>query len=131
MDIRCTNCGNTDFVPASIGEVSSVDGCMFVPTVNIYSCTKCGHIEMYVRHLDKRALHEKAKRDEKIQNEKDECMKEMNEIEKEIARLTEVIGSDDSIVREVKEANKKLPELKAELQKLKYKYSGICRQSTY
>ena len=41
MDIRCTNCGNTDFVPANIGEVSSIDGCMFISTNSVV--TKTGY----------------------------------------------------------------------------------------
>lgn len=120
MDISCTNCGNTDFVPANIGEVSSIDGCMFVPTVNIYSCTKCGHIEMFDRHLDKYALEKKAEKERLQQKEKEERMAEIQAIEREIARLTKIINNEDSTAREVKEAAKIVNELNKKLGKKSY-----------
>lgn len=120
MDIHCTYCGNTNFVSASIGEVSSLDGCMFVPTVNIYSCTNCGHIEMFDRHLDKFALEKKVEEERKLQKEQEKRIAEMQAIEREIERLTAIINNENSTVKEVKEAAKIVNELNKKLGKASF-----------
>ena len=55
-------------------------------------------------------------------------MEEMKSIEKEIAHLTEVVNSEDSIVREVKEALDRVDKNDSENERTRSSAWGLTRQ---
>ena len=106
---RCSNCGGIDFEKTEIGCINVMEGYF---CVNSYVCTNCGHIELFNPEYDSFAkyLHKKAQ--ERKKEEQERKAKLMLERKQEINRLEEIIQNENSTIKQVKEAQKKLNELR-------------------
>ena len=106
---KCSNCGNTDFEPTEIGSINAMEGCFYV---NSYVCTNCGHIELFDPEYDRFA--EFLSTQEQIRKEEEREKKAKLELEKkqEILKLEEITQNENSTIKQVREAQEKLNELR-------------------
>ena len=106
--IKCSNCGAANFKSTSIGWICATEGEF---NVNAYACQDCGHIELFAPELDLYAKHLREEREIQRQKEELECKKKEEARQLRIKKLNEIINNENSTIKQVKEAKKKLDKL--------------------
>lgn len=103
--IKCSNCGRNEFKPTTIGFICATEGEFHV---NAYACQSCGHIELFAPELDLYAKQLKEEKEEKRKQEELQLKQEEDKRQQRIRELTEIINNENSTIRQVNEAKKRI-----------------------
>ncbi len=88
-------------------------------TLDAYACKKCHHVDFYVTEKTIKKYEDQVKKQEEYCRRMDEYQSRKNEIEKEMARLKEIINDENQTVKAVNEAKEKLSGLDFESRNLR------------
>ncbi|MBO6083480.1 MAG: hypothetical protein J6O90_00145, partial [Candidatus Methanomethylophilaceae archaeon] len=94
MDVirKCTVCGSTNFV--SIG-LSDSDGGAIMESINAFACTKCGHVEFFVKEEYLQAKVEEEEQRTLAALKKESDRKELMKLREEREKLLSIAEDED------------------------------------
>ncbi len=130
--IKCSQCGGNEFYQSDrsilqeqwawvMSDCGNYGTCN--PTIEVYFCKKCGHIEMFVNDEFKRKHEEKVQHDLEYHQKLEAFEKNKNldieKLEKEINNLETIINDDNNSVKLVNQSKEKLIEAKTKLEQVK------------
>lgn len=106
---KCSNCNKTDFEKTQLGCIVRTEGEF---SVNAYACTNCGHIEVFEPKYDRFAefLRQQAEIERNAKIER--ARKEEEKRQQEMQKLQGIIDNENSTIKQVREAQEKLNELR-------------------
>ena len=106
---KCSNCGKADFEKTTIGEILRTEGYF---SVNAYACTNCGHIELFDPDYDAFAEYLREQEELKKKALQEERDRKAAEKQQKIKKLEAIVNDENSTVKQVREAQKQLNELR-------------------
>lgn len=131
-DIKCSQCGCTDFYESSRTLLQEqwtevwpeYGNCgTYKPTIQVYFCKRCGHVDLFVTDDYKNEYEENHKRylehNKNLKIFEENKKSEIERLENEIKKLEEIIQDDNNSVKLVNESKEKLPQVKKQLEKVK------------
>lgn len=125
--MKCTQCGCENLVPINISSLLDVwDACIHNgPSLKIYVCCNCGHLEFFDNEFPKK-LAEESEIEKKYKKEISVLIEEQNQIEngelkqlkEELACVEMQLKSLDITIRQQQELKKKEETLNAKIEKV-------------
>ena len=123
-DMKCPNCGCTDFENYSIGHSECVEG-RFISSVDAFVCANCGRVELYAKQD---ILNQKRAQSQKQKEVDDECARIDAQIaakKKELAELNSIVNDENQTVKAVKEAKERLIQVQNEINSLENQRANV------
>lgn len=127
-NIKCSQCGGTEFFQSDRHilqdewtSISPFDGSYgtYAPTVDVYVCESCGHVEIFVCDELKKKREDDIKRQKRKKVFEQGKKSQIERLEKEIEELEKIIVDDSNSVKLVNESKEKLVQVKEQLKKVK------------
>ena len=115
---KCSVCGCESLIPMRFGTIDGEPGVFFVPTVESFACTKCGHMEFYARKEDIQNYLDKQELARKDAEKREAALKEIAKAREERERLLSITEDEEQTLRAIKKAREELVAVNARIREL-------------